>query len=742
MFAWWGHFVYRFRWPVLGVSVVLLAASILALRNGGTLKNSGGQNTESGRALALMHDQLPQSGEGAGSSFVLVFGSQAMGVADPAFKQAVLDALQPLKADSRVKSIETPFDVPAEQARAMTSTDGHHIFAQVSLKDDYASARQFYQQLRTEVHSNQLEVLGTGNVAIGNEFDKYLQSDLQRAELVSFLLILPLLLIVFATLVSAALPLGVGTFAVIGGLAGVGLLAHVTDVSTYSTNIVTLIGLGVAIDYSLFIVNRFREELAAGQIVEQALIAAMRTSGRAVTFSGITVAIGLSAMLLFQGSFLASMGFAGTIVVAYAVLNSLTYLASRQAVLGHRVTWALLPLPRRASGRGLWHGLALRVMRRPLLVLLPIVALLLVVASPIFQIRIANGDVGMLPPNAETRRGYDQLQAFPGQGQTFFSVVVKYPSGGPLTSARVGDLYDFAQQIRQIQGVEGVESLVSFDPSLQRADYQALLTQPASAQPARVQTIVHGTTGAEIAVLSVVTKHGPESDASRAIVQALRGAAPPPGSRTLTEAFSIDFTDFILQRIPLAVAYVMIVTYLVLFLLTGSVVLPLKAVVMNILSIGASFGALVWVFQQGHLSSLLNFTAAPLDPSVPVLLFCLVFGLSMDYEVLLISRIQEEYRKTGDTTQAVARGLEKSGRLITGAAAIMVAVFLAFGLADVVLIKSIGLGLALAVAIDATLVRALIVPAVMRLLGRANWWAPRGLKRLHRKISPGEEIAA
>src|SRR5438132_1091335 len=642
MFAWWGHFVYRFRWPVLGVSVVLLAASILALRNGGTLKNSGGQNTESGRALALMHDQLPQSGEGAGSSFVLVFGSQAMGVADPAFKQAVLDALQPLKADSRVKSIETPFDVPAEQARAMTSTDGHHIFAQVSLKDDYASARQFYQQLRTEVHSNQLEVLGTGNVAIGNEFDKYLQSDLQRAELVSFLLILPLLLIVFATLVSAALPLGVGTFAVIGGLAGVGLLAHVTDVSTYSTNIVTLIGLGVAIDYSLFIVNRFREELAAGQIVEQALIAAMRTSGRAVTFSGITVAIGLSAMLFFQGSFLASMGFAGTIVVAIAVLYALTFLASLLAILGHRVNWVRLPLPRRTEGRGLWHGLAVRVMRRPVVVLVPIVLLLLVMASPIFQIRIANGDVGMLPPNAETRRGYDQLQKFPGQGQTFFNVVVRYPSGGPLTSERVGDLYDMAQQIKQIRGVEGVESMVSFDPSLSRSAYQALLTQPAAAQPARVQTIVHGTTGSQIAVLSVVTKFGQESDASRGIVHSLRSMTPPPGSSVLIDAFSLDFTDFILQRIPLA----------------------------------------------------------------------------------------------------VASGLEKSGRLITGAAAIMAAVFLAFGLADVVLIKSIGLGLALAIAIDATLVRALIVPAVMRLLGRANWWAPRRLARWHRRIGSDEPVAA
>jgi RND superfamily putative drug exporter len=436
------------------------------------------------------------------------------------------------------------------------------------------------------------------------------------------------------------------------------------------------------------------------------------------------------------------MGFAGAIVVAIAVLYALTFLASLLAILGHRVNRFRVPLPRGAAGRGLWHGLAIRVMRRPLLVLLPIVALLLLMASPFLQIKIANGDVGMLPPSAETRRGYDRLQQFPGQGQTRFNVVVNYPTGGPLTKERVGDLYDLAQRIKQIPGVENVESPVSFDPSLSRAAYQALLTRPAAAQPARVQAIVHGTTGSQIAVLSVVTKHGQESDASRAIVRSLRSMIPPAGSTMLVAAFSIDFTDFILQRIPLAVGYVMIVTYLVLFLLTGSVVLPLKAVIMNILSIGASFGALVWIFQQGHLSSLLNFTAAPLDPSVPVLLFCIVFGLSMDYEVLLISRIQEEYRRTGDTTQAVADGLEKSGRLITGAAGIMVAVFLAFGLADVVLIKSIGLGLAIAVAIDATLVRALIVPAVMRLLGKANWWAPRWLAHWHRRISLDERLAA
>jgi RND superfamily putative drug exporter len=600
----------------------------------------------------------------------------------------------------------------------------------------------YYPELRNKVQSDHLQIFGTGNVAIGHDFDKYLESDLHRAETLSLLVIVPLLLLVFATVISMLLPLGVGGLAVVGGLGLVGLLARATDVSTYATNIVTLIGLGVAIDYSLFIVNRFREELGNGRDRETALVNTMRSAGRAVTFSGITVAIGLSAMLIFQGSFLASMGAAGAIVVAVAVLYALTFLASLLALLGHRVNWLRLPLPKRSSGRGFWHGLAMWVMRRPLLVVIPIFAFLLILASPFLGIRIANGDVGMLPPNAESRLGYDLLQKFPGQGQTYFSVVVNYADGHPLTATRIGDLYDYAQQLKSIHGVEGVESVVSFDTSLSRADYQTVLTEPATLQPARIQSLVHSTVGKNIVVLSVVTKASQESDAARAIVHSLRTIPPPSGSTRLVAAFSIDFTDFIVQHIFFAIGYVMLVTYVVLFLLTGSLVLPLKAVVMNVISIGASFGALVWIFQQGHLSHLLNFTAAPLDPSVPVLLFCLVFGLSMDYEVMLISRIQEEYRRTGDTTAAVAEGLERSGRLITGAAAIMVAVFLAFGLADVVLIKSIGLGLAIAVVVDATLVRALIVPAVMRLLGNVNWWAPRPLARLHRRISLQEPVAA
>jgi RND superfamily putative drug exporter len=516
----------------------------------------------------------------------------------------------------------------------------------------------------------------------------------------------------------------------------------VTDVSTYATNIVTLIGLGVAIDYSLFMVNRFREELARGGSVEDSLARTMATSGRAVTFSALTVAIGLSGMLFFQGSFLASMGLAGAVVVAIAVLYALTFLASLLAILGRRVNRLPLPVPRAHVGRGLWDGLATRVMRRPVLVLVPVLAILGVLASPFLQIRLANGDVHMLPPSAESRQATEFLTSqFPGQNLTTMTVVVRYATGTPLTAERVGALYDFSRRLAQIPGVEGVTSVVNVGASLGRGDYQAMLTAPIAQAPSAVQDAVRQGVGKDIVLLNVTTRQPAESDQARAVVNAIRAEARPAGGQVLVgglTAYDVDLLAFILQRVPGAVLFVVLMTYLALFLFTGSLVLPLKAVVMNVISISASFGALVWIFQQGHLSNLLNFTASSIDPSVPVLLFSIVFGLSMDYEVILISRIQEEYARTRDTRQAVAEGLERSGRLITGAAAIMVAVFAAFGLADVVLIKSIGLGLAIAVALDATLVRALIVPAVMRLLGPANWWSPPLFTRFYRWANLGE----
>ena len=746
MFASWGRLVYRYRWATLAGSGVLLAISIAGMLIGGMLTSGGPltSNLESARAGNLVSSELA-AGK-VTSNFVLIFSSKTDSVSDPAFKDAVTSALAPIQDDSRISSMVTPYNAPSPRvAQALTSTDGHQALVSVDLRSTGMQARKDYDALRAAVKSDTLTVTGTGFVAINDAFNKTLESDLQRAEVVTLPLTLLLLVIIFASLVAAGLPLGVGVLTILGGLAGTFFLSRFTDVSQYALNIVTLIGLGVSIDYSLFVVNRFRDELARGASREDAIATTMATAGRAITFSGITVAVGLSAMLFFQGTFLASMGAAGAIVVAVAVVYGLTFLPALLSILGPAVNRLRIPVFRRAPapGRGFWHGLATWVMRRPLVVLLPTTGFLLLAASPFIQLRLANGDVDMLPTRLEARQGYDQMIAnFPGQDQTTFNIVVNYPDGSPLTASRIDDQFDFEHRIAAIPGVLHTMSIYDLGSNLGRADYQALYTGDANSIPAPARQLMAATVGKHIVLIQATTNSPATSDASRAIVTAIRadqgvgnGAQVLVGGQT---AVDLDVIKFIVDRTPLAVGFVVAVTLVVMFLLTGSVVLPFKAVLLNFLSIGASFGALVWIFQQGHLSSLLGFTPQSIDPSIPVILFSIVFGLSMDYEVLLVSRMHEEYVRTGNNTLAVASGLEKTARLITGAAAIMVTVFLAFGLAEVVIIKAIGIGLAVAVAIDATLVRALVVPAVMRLLGDWNWWAPRPLRRLYDRAGLGD----
>ncbi len=739
MFSAWGHLVYRWRWAVLLLSTVLLAATIAVVLQGGALGGGNSPQVESGRAGDLMSQELQKTG---GSSFMVIMGSATLTTRDPAFKAAMTAALAPLVADSRVSGVSTPYNSGPRGGPAMQSSDGKHALAVINLKADYGAAKRSYLALRALIHSPTLETLAIGDLALNHDFNRTLERDLGRAEVISLPLALLLLLLVFGTVVAALLPLGVGLLAVVGGIAGIYGLAHVADVSQYAFNIVTLIGLGVAIDYSLFIVNRFREELGAGATVEDAVARAMSTAGRAITFSGLTVAIGLAALLFYQGTFLSSMGAAGAIVVAFAVLYALTFLPALLALLGHRVNALRLPLGRPSSGPGFWYALANGVMRRPLVVLALTVPFVLAAGIPFLSIRLANADYKSLPPDAEAHRGYDLLlNGFPGQQQTSIEVVLHYPTGDPLTPARVGALYDLSRRIADMPDVLRVEGPVDPRSTMTRAAYQALYAQPRATLPAALRTALGQTVGAHIAVVTVQTARQAEGDAARTLVRTIRALPAPDGGERLVTgrtAYDLDVINLILSRTPAALAFLMGMTYIVLFLLLGSVVLPLKAVITDVLSISASFGALVWIFQQGHLSKLLNFTPASIDPTVPILLFCIVFGLSMDYEVLLLSRIKEEHERTGDTTQAVAAGLAKSGRLITGAAAIMVVVFAAFALADTVVIKSVGLGMALAVAVDATIVRALIVPAVMRLMGDLNWWAPRPLATLYRRLNLGE----
>jgi RND superfamily putative drug exporter len=746
MFASWGRFVYRRRWITLAVSGVLLALSAVGILTGGTLVGNGGfgATLPAGQASKLINDEMkPQSSGSTGSQITLIFSSPTLLATSDEFRAALEQALAPLQVDPRVTSVTTPYTVPPLDETNLISRDSHEALVDVNLRDSSAVAQHYFRSLLSEVHPGPLRMVATGQVPLNDAFNGTLESDLQRAEYVALPITLLMLVLIFASLVAASLPLAVGLLTIVGGVGGTLFLARFTDVSQYAINVVTLIGLAVAIDYSLFIVNRFRDELAAGAGREDAIAVTMSTAGRAITFSGITVAIGLSAMLFFQGTFLASMGAAGGIVVGLAVVYGLTFLPALLSVMGPRVDrWRLPYLGRRgADETGAWHSMALWVMKRPLVVLLPALAVLVLAGSPFLQLRLANGDVDQLPPSNTARQGYDTLlRDFPGQDQTTITAVVYYPDSSPLTADHVGAIYDLSHRLAALPNVLRVQSIVDLNPNLGREDYQRLYSGPKDQLSSDMQQALQLGTGPHIALINLVTNKQYTTDEARNLVRDVRAEHVPDGQVLATgeTAFDLDIVNFILARTPTAVGVVILVTYVVLFLLTGSVVLPLKAVITNLFSISASFGALVFVFQQGHFSQLLGFTPQSIDPSIPVILFSIVFGMSMDYEVLLISRIQEEYRRTGDNQRGVALGLEKSGRLITGAAAIMVAVFLAFGMAEVVIIKSIGVGLAIAIAIDATIVRILIVPSVMRILGRANWWAPRPLALLHRRLGAGD----
>jgi RND superfamily putative drug exporter len=374
-------------------------------------------------------------------------------------------------------------------------------------------------------------------------------------------------------------------------------------------------------------------------------------------------------------------------------------------------------------------------MAHPIRVLIPTLAVLLFMGHPFLHLRMGALDVRVLARNAEARRGFDLLkQDFPDQASNRITIALEFPTSPALTVPHIDALFDLSRRIAALPHVRKVESLVDGDEPMGKDDYEEVLLHPPPAYATTIQEGEKLSVGERAIVLTALVDGPPESNNARDVVRAIR-AQPSAGDGTIfvggQTARDLDASEFIKARAPRAIGFIVGVTFVVLFLLLGSVVLPVKALVMNLLSITGSFGALVWVFQDRHL---LGVEPQPIDPSVPVLLFCVLFGLSMDYEVLMLSRIRESYLSSGDNTAAVADGLEKTAGLITSAAAIMVAVFAAFALTGVVLLKAVGFGMALAVALDASLVRVLLVPATMRLFGDANWWAPPAMNRLRKRL--------
>ncbi len=713
---------------ILWTCAVVMLASIGILIRGGAFSSGTTKGIESSLAQELVVRELAYPGD---SSFLILFTSRDFDWRDPRYAEELGKALAPLRTDPRVRAVLAPDDAPQLVAERLVSQDRKQTLVVVTLRDAYQQAEEIYPELRANVRSDVLAAGFTGFLAYRNDLDTTLAYDVLFAEMISLPLALLVLIVVFRSVVAAAISVGVGALSVLAGIAVLTATSHVFDIAAYAVNVASLIGLGVAIDYSLFLVSRYRDELAEGATMAQALETALESSGHAVLFSGFAVATGLAGLFFFRGSFLASMGFGGSLVVAFSVLFALTFLPAVLVAVGPQIDRWRITLPRLTSFDGGWHRIATWVMRRPVLVLLPTLAVVLALGSPFWRMNLAAADISTLPRGVEARDVYEEVRrVFPDQASTRILVVVQYPDAPAYTPERVGPLYDLAQRLAQLPGVAKVEGVVDTDPRLTRDYFEADAETPEEDLPAAAARMRSLVTAKNIALLTVVTDAGPTSAEARALVQLLRQNRTVGDGTILvggTPANDVDLNAFILSRAPWAVGLVLVVTYLVLFVMLRSVLLPLKAVVMNLLSIAASFGALVWIFEEGHLVWLFGFEPGPLDAAVPVLLFCSVFGMSMDYEVLMLSRMREEYLRSGDNTWAVAEGLERTGRLVTSAAAIMVAVFAAFGFGRVILVQSLGVALALAVALDATLVRVLIVPATMRLFGDWNWWAPRWL---------------
>jgi len=457
-----------------------------------------------------------------------------------------------------------------------------------------------------------------------------------------------------------------------------------------------------------------------------------------VFFSGLTVLLGLVGLILFRFMILRSVGIAGAVVVGLAVASALTLLPALLSILGPRIDLFAIRRVTAIPGReGAWARLARWVMRRPVAVLVPTLGLLIVLAVPFLGVRFNAPDATILPASVPSRAAYDRLvQAF-GEG-AFAPITLAIRTSGPATSAEnVANLYAYSRRLAADPRVSHVTSLVDVDPRVQLGQYQLLYADPGGPPDRFVQAALAATTRANLTAFTVYTRYGPNRDEARSLVDDLRaGGGPlsaPPGMTVLVAGGAADVRDVVSEiaaEFPQSGLFILVTTYVVLLVLLRSVVLPAKALLMNTLSIGASFGALVWIFQTGNLSALLGFQPLGfVETTQPVILFCVLFGLSMDYEVFLLTRMKETWDRTGDNIEAVAAGLERSGRIVSSAALIVVVVAGSFAFADIVLIKALGLGMAIAVALDATVVRALLVPATMRLLGRWNWWMPARLER-------------
>ncbi|MEU2157850.1 MMPL family transporter [Streptomyces sp. NPDC019396] len=708
----WTRFVTARPRLSLLLALVVTALAVFAGSGAADRLSSGGwedPDSQSSYAAKALDREFPDSRP----NLLLLIDSGHKGVDDPAVAAEAARLMRRLSGEEGVKGVSSYWQ---GRSPALRSEDGQEALIAARVEGDEKAAGKVLERIAPGYRGTHgpVEVSIGGPVAVMHDMQTIIQEDLLRAEIIALPVTLVLLVMVFGSAVAALLPLVVGVVAILGTNAILNGLTVVTDVSVFALNLTTAMGLGLAIDYALFIVRRFREELAAGAATRQAVGITLRTAGRTVLFSALTVAVSLAAMLVFPQYFLRSFAYAGIAVVLLAAAAALILLPAVLMLLGERVNALDLRRLLRArggrqdharpadSGEGTrWGRVVALVMRRAPVFAVLTTAVLVLLGLPFLGAKFGPADDRQLPTNAESRVVQEHIRdGFPGSPGGGLEVFAE----GAATRAQ------YAEYRARIEGLPGV---------------------------LRVEGPLVSGTNATFTVLPEEKAVGQQTEE---LVRELR-AQPAPFETSVAGAAAmlVDSKAAIGERLPWAAAIIAVVTLLLVFLLTGSVLIPLQAVVLNGLSLTAMFGAVVWIFQEGHLSGPLAFTSTgDIETTLPVLMFCVAFGLSMDYGVFLLSRIKEEYDRTGDHEHAVAYGLRRTGGLITAAAVILAVVMVAIGASRVTNTKMLGLGIALAVLMDAAVVRSLLVPSVMKLTGRATWWAPAPLRAFHARFGISE----
>lgn len=658
----------------------------------------------------------------------------------PAFRQAVESLVARLTRLPGVRAVETYYD--SADAR-MRNARGDLTYALVWLARGQDEGVGAFHHLRSQLVSDQLDIRVGGELATYVDMRTVIERDVPRVERLSALLLIPLLIWVFGSVVAALLPLVIGIFTVLIGTALLKAFGQVTEVSIYTTHVVSMLGLGLAIDYGLFILARYREEFARGN--PQPVVTTLRTAGRTVFFGGLTVAASVLTLFLLPQRFFHNMALAGSVAVGVAMLTATLVLPALLAVLGGRVNRLAVPaiLRRHAEreAKRRWYGFSHFVMHHALVVLLTTAAALLLLGMPLRHLALGPADHRSLPAGTESREVMALMaREFPEARLTPLVVTV-ISQGEAMREPALSGLDALARQIEAMPAVDRVVGLTRVDPALTLEDYRLMYRYPADfpMAAATLELFVRD----RVSLMFVHYLPPPNSDAARDLARRIRALPLPEGIERLHvagfPADQVDYMQALKHGVPGVIAAIVGVVFALLFLMLGSVVLPFKAVVANLLSLSATFGALVWIFQDGHLAGLLGFTPqGQMDGTVMVLIFATAFSLAIDYEVFLLSRVKEACRSSRDNAEAVALGIQRSGPIITSAALLIGLVLASFATADAVFMKATAIGLLISVVVDATIVRMLLVPATLRLLGRWNWWAPRPLMVIYRAFNRDE----